>query len=110
MSAAPQAPATSVDAMAENAAEAAEFVKCFAHESRLMILCHLTEGERSVGELETLLGARQSAVSQHLARLRLDGIVTYRREGKTLYYSIADPRAQRLLTTLHDLFCAPEAD
>ncbi|MEM6744503.1 MAG: metalloregulator ArsR/SmtB family transcription factor [Pseudomonadota bacterium] len=93
------------DAMGENAAAAANFVKCFAHESRLMILCHLIDGERSVGELETLLGARQSAVSQHLARLRLDGIVAYRRDGKTLYYSIADERARRLLSSLHDLFC-----
>ena len=97
--------AMAAQAMAENAADAAEFVKCFAHESRLMILCHLAQGERSVGELETLLGARQSAVSQHLARLRLDGIVTYRRDGKTLYYSIADARAQRLLEALQEVFC-----
>ena len=71
-----------------------------------MILCHLAEGERSVTELERLLEARQSAVSQQLARLRLEGLVDNRREGKTIYYRLADGRVERVITLLHDLFCA----
>ncbi len=70
-----------------------------------MILCHLSSGEKSVTELEDLLCARQAAVSQQLARLRQDGLVTTRREGKAVYYSIADTRAARIMQLVHDLFC-----
>ena len=91
--------------MADQAKTAADFMKALAHEGRLMILCHLVEGEKSVSELETLIGARQAAVSQQLARLRLEGLVSSRRQGKAIYYSIGDPKVQKLIGTLHDLFC-----
>ena len=80
-------------------------LKALSHEGRLMTLCHLSSGEKSVTELESLLGARQAAVSQQLARLRLDGLVTARRDGKAIFYSIADPRAARLMDVVYDLFC-----
>jgi len=92
-------------AMAAQAALAAGILKALAHEGRLMILCHLTSGERSVTELETLLASRQAAVSQQLARLRQEGLVTCRREGKIIYYSIADSRVQRAVELMYDLFC-----
>ena len=100
----------SFDAMADSAQDAAGLLKALAHEGRLMILCALVSGERSVGELEDLLGARQAAVSQQLARLRLEGLVTCRREGKSILYSLGDPRVSRLVETLHDMFCtAPQS-
>lgn len=95
-----------VDPALANARQAAEFLKAFAHEGRLTILCHLLDGEKSVSALESLLGARQAAVSQHLARLRHEGLVEARREGKTIHYSLADPKARLLIETLHALFCA----
>ncbi|MEM6745756.1 MAG: metalloregulator ArsR/SmtB family transcription factor [Pseudomonadota bacterium] len=101
--AAPAAP--DLSALKESAPEATGFLKALSHEGRLLILCHLGEGERSVTELERLLGARQSAVSQQLARLRLEGLVDNRRDGKTIYYRIADPKVRALIATLHDLFC-----
>ncbi len=94
--------------MAGRAAEAAGLLKALAHEGRLMILCHLATGERSVTELEELIGARQAAVSQQLARLRGEGLVDCRREGKAIYYSLRDPKAATLLLTVHALFCAPD--
>jgi DNA-binding transcriptional ArsR family regulator len=80
-------------------------MKAVAHEGRLMILCHLVEGEKSVGELEELIGARQAAVSQQLARLRLEGLVKCRRDGKAIFYSIGDEKVLRLIRVLYDLFC-----
>ncbi|MGY6633593.1 MAG: ArsR/SmtB family transcription factor [Alkalilacustris sp.] len=94
--------------MAEKATAAAGFLKALAHEGRLLILCHLSQGERSVSELENLLGARQAAVSQQLSRLRLEGLVACRREGKTMYYSISDPRSRRLIELMYEMFCAPQ--
>lgn len=91
--------------MNAQAQAASSFLKALAHEGRLMILCHLASGERTVGELERLLAMRQASVSQQLARLRLEGLVSCRREGKAMYYSIADPRAQRILATVYDVFC-----
>ncbi len=91
--------------MAEMAQDAASFLKALSHEGRLMILCALVAGERSVSELEALLGARQAAVSQQLARLRLEGLVTCRREGKQIYYRLDDPRVARLVGVLHEIFC-----
>ena len=87
------------------ATEAAGLLKALGHEGRLMILCYLSEGECSVTELETRLGLRQAAVSQQLARLRAEGLVGCRREGKAIYYSIADKRAAELVKTLYGLFC-----
>jgi ArsR family transcriptional regulator, virulence genes transcriptional regulator len=93
--------------MAGRAAEASDYLKSLAHEGRLMILCHLSTQERSVGELETLLNLRQSAVSQMLARLREDGLVSNRREGKTIYYTLADTNTQQVIGLLYSLFCDP---
>lgn len=87
---------------------AAAFLKTLAHEGRLMILCHLGNGERSVSELEELLRMRQAAVSQMLARLREEGLVQTRREGKTVHYSLADDRTSQVIDLLYRLFCAPE--
>ena len=95
--------------MAARAQEASAFLKALAHEGRLMILCHLASGEKSVTELETLLASRQAAVSQQLARLRQDGLVTARREGKAIYYALHDPRAARLIGLMYEMFCAPDA-
>jgi len=84
---------------------ASEFLKALSGRSRLMILCHLWEGEKPVGEIVRLTGARDTAVSQQLALLRKDGIVSARREGQTLYYSISHEGAARVLETLHSVFC-----
>lgn len=93
------------DKMAANAMQAANFLKAISHEGRLMILCHLASGEKSVTELEELLSARQAAVSQQLSRLRLEGLVVPRRDGKTIYYSLADDRPKQIMEVVYDLFC-----
>lgn len=97
--------ALSADEMMVQAQAAAAFLKALSHEGRLMILCHLSSGEKSVTELETLLDSRQAAVSQQLARLRLEGMVNARREGKAIFYSIADPRIGRTIALVYDMFC-----
>lgn len=94
-----------VDEMTERATSAAAFLKALSHEGRLMILCHLSSGEKSVTELERLLDQRQAAVSQQLARLRLEGLVACRRDGKTIYYSIQDPKVSRTIALVYDMFC-----
>src|SRR3974390_3724269 len=80
-----------------NAKKASNFLKALAHESRLMILCILAEGEKSVSELEDLLSLRQPTVSQQLARLRSDGLVSTRRDGKAIYYKLASEEARGLI-------------
>jgi len=92
--------------MSKSAREASEFLKALAHESRLMILCHLMSGEKSVGQLEAFLELRQSTVSQQLARLRLEGLVSARRDGKTIFYSIASDKVRTIVGALYDAFCA----
>lgn len=94
-----------LDRMVGSAKRASEFLKALAHESRLMILCFLAEGEKSVGELEELLNLRQPTVSQQLARLRGDGLVTNRRDGKTIYYSLASEEARVVIGAVYDVFC-----
>jgi len=94
-----------LDAMVGNATLAANFLKAISHEGRLMILCHLVTGEKSVTELEDLLSARQAAVSQQLSRLRLEGLVIPRRDGKVIYYRLADDRSRRILEVVYELFC-----
>lgn len=89
--------------------DAAAFLKALSHEGRLAILCLLLDGEKSVTELETLLDQRQSAVSQQLARLRLEGLVAPRRDGKVIYYSLQDDRCRRMIALLSEFFCAPAA-
>ena len=92
-------------AVPDGAADASAFLKAISHEGRLLILCHLSSGEKSVTELEDLLSARQAAVSQQLSRLRTEGLVTPRREGKAIYYRLTDNRAIRILDTVYELFC-----
>ncbi|MEP7004756.1 MAG: metalloregulator ArsR/SmtB family transcription factor [Sphingomonas bacterium] len=84
---------------------AAEFLKALSGRSRLILLCHLWEGEKSVGELVRLTGARDTAVSQQLGLLRKDGLVAARRDGQTIYYSLANDDAARILETLSGIFC-----
>ena len=98
-----------MDGMMENARKATDFLKALSHEGRLMILCHLASGEKSVTELEALLMTRQAAVSQQLARLRLEGLVDFRREGKTIYYRLGDERAKRMLELVYEMFCGADA-
>jgi DNA-binding transcriptional ArsR family regulator len=95
-----------LDRMVDSATNASNFLKAISHEGRLMILCHLVTGEKSVTELEELLSARQAAVSQQLSRLRLEGLVIPRRDGKAIYYRLADERPRRILEVVYDLFCA----
>ena len=94
-----------MEKMMRNAMRASNFLKAISHEGRLMILCHLASGEKSVTELEDLLSARQAAVSQQLSRLRLEGLVTPRREGKAIYYSLTDDRPRQIIEIVYDLFC-----
>lgn len=93
--------------MFEQAREASELLKALSHETRLLILCLLTEGEKSVTELEEVMSMPQAAVSQQLARLRLDGLVQTRREGRTIFYSIASSEVSKIIEQLYDLFCTP---
>ena len=93
-----------LDAVVEKATSASAFLKAISHEGRLMILCHLVSGEKSVTELEDLISARQAAVSQQLSRLRLEGLVVPRRDGKTIYYRLADDKPKRVLEVVYDLF------
>jgi ArsR family transcriptional regulator len=97
-----------LDKIADKAAVASAFLKAISHEGRLMILCHLVSGEKSVTELEELLSARQAAVSQQLSRLRLEGLVVPRREGKAIFYRLADDRPQKMLECVYELFCKDE--
>lgn len=88
------------------AAEAARMLKTLSNEHRLLILCHLiAEGELTAGQIVDRVGPSQSALSQHLARLREDGLVAFRRKGQTLFYRVADPRAARILGLLRDIYC-----
>lgn len=92
--------------LAEKAAQAARLLRALANERRLLVLCDLVAaGEKTVNELALSVGLSQSALSQHLALLRADGFVATRRAGTTIFYRIADPRAEAVLQTLHRLFC-----
>lgn len=98
-----------VGSLERQAAEVASLLRAIANERRLMILCHLVQaGESSVTQLTEMVGLSQSAMSQHLAVMREEGLVAFRRERQTLWYRIEDPRVARLLETLHGLFCAPD--
>jgi DNA-binding transcriptional ArsR family regulator len=96
-----------IGAIVDCAYEAARLLKLLANEKRLVILCFLaTRGEMPVGALVEALGLSQSALSQHLAKLRRDGLVLFRRESQTLHYRLADPRVVRVLGVLEEIFCA----
>lgn len=94
-----------LDRMVGSAKRASDFLKALAHESRLMMLCFLAEGEKSVSELEELLNLRQPTVSQQLARLRADGLVSTRRDGKTIYYTLASDEARVVIGAVYEVFC-----
>ena len=97
-----------LDLLQKRAAEAARLLRLLANEKRLLMLCHLVgAGEMSVGELAAAVGLSQSALSQHLAKLREDGLVATRREAQTIHYRLAEPKAAALLETLRDLYCRP---
>jgi DNA-binding transcriptional ArsR family regulator len=98
-----------LELMIRNSQAASEFLKALANESRLVILCLLADGEKSVGELENILGQKQSTVSQQLARLRLDGLVTTRREGKSVIYSLASDDVRTILKAVYSVFCQQRA-
>lgn len=92
----------------ETAADgASDLLKALANRHRLMIACQLISGERAVGDLAAALGVRDSTVSQHLALLRRDGLVATRRDGQTIYYSLANPAVQAIIEILYRHFCAP---
>lgn len=90
----------------EKAAQASELLKAMANPSRLLILCQLATGEKSVGELEEVVGLSQSGLSQHLALLRREGIVTTRRDAQFIFYSLASREAAAIMRTLYESFCA----
>lgn len=91
----------------EKAATAAKLLRALANERRLAILCELVAGERPVGELIAAVGLQQSALSQHLAKLRAAGVVATRREAQTVYYRLHDPAAAALMSTLAEIYCQP---
>lgn len=93
-----------------SARRASTLLKSMGNPHRLLILCQLVDGEKSVSELEKVIGLSQSALSQHLARLRRDDLVMTRRAAQTIYYSLAGPEARRILTCLHDLYCGSSAE
>ncbi|MGZ8337568.1 MAG: ArsR/SmtB family transcription factor [Allosphingosinicella sp.] len=96
--------------LAAKAAEATALLKALANEHRLLILCHLiADGEIAAGDLVRRVGLSQSALSQHLAKLRAEGLIAFRRDSQTLYYRVADPRAAQLVALLRDIFC-PELE
>jgi DNA-binding transcriptional ArsR family regulator len=94
-----------VEEMLDNARDASELLKALSHETRLVILCLLIDGKKSVGELEQKLNLRQPFVSQQLARLRADDLVEARREGKNIYYAIARPEVVDIIKALYRAFC-----
>lgn len=102
-------PVIDPEAMRQHAGEAARLLKALGNEKRLQLLCLLVDGERSVGELNARLDLSQSALSQHLALLRADGLVRARREAQAVYYSLAPGPAHRVLDTLHAVYCVERA-
>ncbi len=94
-----------LEQMRLHATDAAGLMKALGNESRLLILCSLAEGERSVGELNDIIPLSQSALSQQLARLRSQGLVETRRESQQIYYSLASGPAVRIIRLLHDIYC-----
>jgi len=99
----------SAEAMQDNAGRAAALLKALANEHRLMILCALVEREHSVGELNEVIPLSQSALSQHLARLRADGLVSTRREAQVIHYALGEPLAGSIVELLYTHFCKPDS-
>lgn len=103
----PNASPAEIKQLFDQARAASELLKALSHETRLLILCLLTEGEKSVTELEETMSMSQASVSQQLARLRFDRLVSTRRHGRVIYYSIASDEVSNIINQLYDLFCAP---
>ena len=99
-----------LEKLQDSARRASALLKAMSNEHRLMILCQLQGGEKSVGELERIIGLSQSALSQHLARLRRDSLVQTRRQAQTIYYSLSGNEAGAVINTLYGLYCAKPAD
>ena len=97
---------TALEAMQNNAEKAENMLKMLANSKRLMILCHLVNGEMPVGQLADLVGLSSSALSQHLAKMRDQGLVDSERRGQMVYYSISSTEAKTILSTLHDIYCS----
>ena len=95
-----------LEKMHSSAADVSDLLKLLGHPDRLMVLCQLKFGEQSVGELSRSLDIKQSPLSQHLARMRHEGVVTSRRDAQTVYYSIADDKVASVIGVLYDLYCA----
>ena len=95
--------------MQANANRVSDVLKAIANGARLMLVCQLAEGEKSVGELQSIIGLGQSALSQHLAVLRHEGLVAFRREGQTIHYRLSGREVDAVLTTLYDLYCGSDA-
>ena len=94
-----------LELLQENARRASTLLKAMSNEHRLMILCQLGDSEKCVGELERIIGLSQSALSQHLARLRRDDLVKTRRAAQTIFYSLAGPEARAVIGKLYELYC-----
>ena len=101
--------APALDALEANAEQASALLSAMANTKRLMVLCNLLDGDRSVGELADIVGLSSAALSQHLGKMRALQLVTTRRDGQTIYYRLASPEVREVLQTLYRLFCAPEA-
>lgn len=97
-----------LDQLMRKARKASDFLKALSHENRLLLLCLLCERERSVTELENILSLRQPMVSQQLARLRLDGLVATRRDGKAIFYSLADDDVRQVIAVVYKIFCGTD--
>tara|TARA_B100000959_G_C14628061_1_gene479094 strand:- start:166 stop:534 length:369 start_codon:yes stop_codon:yes gene_type:complete len=102
-------PVINLERIQNNARRASTLLKAMSNQHRLMILCQLVPGEKCVGELESIVGLSQSALSQHLARLRRDNLVSTRREAQTIHYSLAGEEASAVIETLYGLYCGTEA-
>lgn len=100
-----QAPSKTLAQLKRQSEDVAALLKQLSHPQRLLILCSMAESEKSVGEIETACGASQSAVSQFLKSMRLDGMIESRREGKLVYYRIVDPHVHELIKSLYKIFC-----
>jgi DNA-binding transcriptional ArsR family regulator len=94
-----------LDKMQRSASDVSDLLKLLGHPDRLMVLCQLKFGEQSVGELSRNVGIKQSPLSQHLARMRHEGVVTSRRDAQTMYYSIADDKVATVVGVLYELYC-----
>lgn len=101
--------AKEIDGFIAQAKIASSVLKSLSHETRLLILCLLTDGEKPVSEIEEFLGLPQASVSQQLARLRFDQLVSSRRDGRYIYYKISNKEVATLIAALYDIYCKPKA-